>query len=132
MSLKSPESDARGFTLIEVVGALVVFSLGVLMVMNLSGALAVRMNSAALRSRVAVTVQNQLDSLQVEPYESLGTGSSSETIVIMGESYTLTRVILQSTAVIREVQVTLEPVDGSGPELTASTFVLRSWEGSAP
>ena len=127
MSLKPNRSDRRGFTLIEVVGALVVFSLGVLMVMSLSSALATQLNTAALKSQVAIVVQNQLDSLQVVPYDNLTAGSSAVSIVLRGESYTRTQVILQSTVLIKEVEVTLAPADGTGPELTASTFVLRSW-----
>ena len=127
MKLTLRQPDSRGFTLIEVMGALVVFSLGVLMVLTLSGALSVQMNTAALRSMVTVTVQNRLDSLQSVPYDSLTVGTSSQTITIRGESFTQTQTIIQSTALVREVQVTVEPVDGSGPDLTASTFVLRPW-----
>ncbi len=128
MSRSNSRSASKGFTLIEVVGAMVVFSLGVLMVMNLTGVMAVQMNTAALRSLVAVTAQNRLDSLQVEPYDSLAVGTTSENLSLMGQSYTLTDVVVQSTAMIREVQVTLEPSSGSGPEFTASAFVLRSWQ----
>ena len=42
-----------GFTLIEVIGALVIFSLGVMAVMNLTSTLSVSMEWAALRAATA-------------------------------------------------------------------------------
>lgn len=117
----------RGFTLIEVIGALMIFSFGVLMILNLSGVLSVQLRTASLRSMVSVAVQENLDSLQLRPYDSLPPGTTSDTLVFLGETFNVTREVVQSTALIREVQVTVEPADGSGPDRTASAFVARSW-----
>ncbi len=57
--LKAPGLSAAGFTLIEVIGALVIFSLGVLGVMQLGVTLSVRMEEAALRSELAVVGQER-------------------------------------------------------------------------
>ncbi|MFC1575414.1 hypothetical protein ACFL5A_02045 [Gemmatimonadota bacterium] len=118
---------SEGFTLIEVIGALVVFSVGVLMVLSLTGVVAMQMNAAGLRSMVNVAVQNKLDSLQLQPYDSLTVGSSTEDLVFMGETFIRTQTVLQATALVREVEVSVEPADGLGPNLTASSFVTRSW-----
>jgi hypothetical protein len=107
---------------------MVVFSMGVLMVLGLTRALSVQMNNAALRSIVTLSVQNRLDSLEAQPFDSLNAETTAETITLMGESYTRTHIILESSAMVREIQVTVEPVDGSGPDLTASGFVVRTWE----
>jgi len=117
----------NGFTLIEVVGALVIFSMGVLVLLSLTGVLSVQLNSAGKSTSVAAVVQNRLDSLAHVPYDSLLLGSSSDTIDLLGEPFFRRHLILQVTPMVREVQVTVEPVDGRGPELTTSTFVSRAW-----
>jgi len=123
-----PESrERRGFTLIEVVGALVIFSVGVLVLLNLTGVLSSQLNRAGKSTSVAIAVQNRLDSLQQVPYDSLILGSSQETIELLGEPFLRRQLIVQATPLVKEVQVTVEPVDGRGPELTASGFVSRRW-----
>lgn len=121
-------ADSKGgFTLIEVIGALVVFSLGVLMILNLTGALSTQINSAGLRSQVAMTLQNRLDSLQLVPYDSLTVGTVSDVLTLNGLVYNRTHRVLQVSALVKEVEVTVEAANGDGPHLTASAFVSVSW-----
>ena len=127
MSTATALPGRRGFTLIEVMGALVVFSLGVLMVMSFTGVLAQQLGTAAARSTLTVTVQNRMDSLQHSPWDSLAPGSSTDVVVIQGRPFLLSETVFQTTALVREVQVSAKPVDGSGPGVTSSAFVLRSW-----
>ena len=61
--------ERRGFTLIEVVAALVIFSLGVLVLLNLTGVLSLQLNRAGKSTSVAIAVQNRLDSLLQVPYD---------------------------------------------------------------
>lgn len=116
-----------GFTLIEVMAALVVFSAGVLMVLGLTETLAGRLSAAGIRTRVSVEVQNRLDSLQSLPYDSLSTGTSSDIVLIQGRAFNRTQRILQSTPLVKEVEVTLTPVEGGSPRLTSSAFIIRAW-----
>ena len=118
---------ADGFTLIEVIGALVVFSMGVLMVMGLTGTLSVQMERAALRSELAVVGQERLDSLELVPYGGLTVGTTTSSGSIRGETYTWSVVISDSTAVLRHVDVSGMPSSGSGPFFSGATFVARSW-----
>lgn len=117
----------QGFTLIEVLGALVVFSLGVLALLSLTGVLSLQMTQAGKSSSVAVATQNRLDSLQRVPYDSLPLGAFGDTVELLGELYLREHLVVQGTPLVKEVQVTVKPVDGRGPELTASTFVARAW-----
>lgn len=116
-----------GFTLIEVMAALVVFSMGVLSILGVTGALGRQLNRAGLRAQVAVTVQNRLDSLQLVPYDSLTVGTVSDTIHLQGRVFDRTHRVLQATALVREIEVTVAAEDGDGPDLTASTFVTVPW-----
>jgi prepilin-type N-terminal cleavage/methylation domain-containing protein len=116
-----------GFTLIEVIAALVVFSLGVLMVLGLTGILTRQLNEAGLQSRVGMVVQERLDSLRLVPYDSLSLEIESDTILLQGRVFRRTSRVLQTTPLVRELEVTVEGADGRGPRMTSSAFVLRPW-----
>ena len=116
-----------GFTLIEVIGALMVFSLGVLAVINLTGTLSVSMERAALRSELAVVGQERLDSLELVDYADLTVGTDTSSASIRGETYTWKVIVSDSTALVRHVAVTGKPSSGSGPAFSGSAFVDRPW-----
>ncbi len=119
--------SADGFTLIEVIGALVIFSMGVLAVVLLTNTLSVQMETAALRSQLAVVGQERLDSLELVDYANLTVGTTTSSASIRGETYTWSVTVSDSTAVIRHVSVTGIPSSGSGPSFSGSAFVDRSW-----
>jgi prepilin-type N-terminal cleavage/methylation domain-containing protein len=116
-----------GFTLIEVLGALVVFSAGVLMVLSFTGVLSSQLGMAAARSTLTVTVQNRLDSLQIMTWDSLAPGLSTDTLTILGKPFVLSESVFETTGLVREVQVSARAADGRGPGITSSAFVLRPW-----
>lgn len=120
-------SQADGFTLIEVIGALVIFSMGVLTVMGLTGTLSLQMQRAALRSELAVVGQERLDSLELVPYTTLAPGTSTSSTSIRGETFTWSLTVSDSTALMLHVKLTATPASGSGPSFSGSTFVVRSW-----
>ena len=127
MTRQSRKDESKGFTLIEVVGALVVFSMGVLLVLNLSTTLSTQMQQSVLRSSVVVEVQEALDSLADRPYDSLTVGNQQDTLWIRGILYSRTKSVTQSHPITRQVSVTLEPLNGTGPTFSASDIVLQSW-----
>ncbi len=116
-----------GFTLIEVIGALVIFSMGVLSVILLGGTLSVRMELAALRSELAVVGQERLDSLELVDYPNLTVGTTSSSASIRGETYTWSVTVSDSAVVIRHVALSGVPSSGSGPSFKGSAFVDRVW-----
>ena len=119
--------SADGFTLIEVIGALVIFSMGVLMVMGLGGTLSLQMERAALRSELALVGQERLDSLELVNYAALTLGTTTTSTSIRGETYTWSVTVSDSTAVMRHVVVSGVPSSGSGPSFKGSAFVDRVW-----
>lgn len=124
---KARRSSADGFTLIEVIGALVIFSMGVLAVVRLVGTLSVQMERAALRSELAVVGGERLDSLELVAYSALTVGTTSSSSSIRGETYTWSVTVSDSTALIRHVEVSGAPSSGSGPSFSGSAFVDRPW-----
>ncbi len=116
-----------GFTLIEVIGALVIFSMGVLAVMGLGAALTLQMEMAALRSELALVGQERMDSLELVDYATLSVGTTTTSTSIRGQIYVWSVTVSDSTAIIRHVAVTGVPSSGSGPSFKGSAFVDRDW-----
>ncbi len=117
-----------GFTLIEVVGALVILSAGVLMIMGLTRALSDQLNHSAARSVLSAEVNQRLDSLAQVPFDSLAAGSTrTDTLRIQGRIFLRTHRILQQTPAVKEVEVQGRASDGRGPRLTRTAFVTKPW-----
>ncbi len=119
--------SADGFTLIEVIGALVIFTMGVLAVVLVTDTLSVQMERAALRSELALVGQERLDSLELVDYVDLTVGTTTSSASIRGETYAWKVIVSDSTALIRHVAVTGIPSSGSGPSFSGSAFVDRPW-----
>ncbi len=116
-----------GFTLIEVVAALVIFSIGVLMVIRLSTASSTQMRYAGVSSALALRAAERLDSLEAEPFASLSTGTESDTFVVSGLDYERVVTLTRLTPLLARVDVTLTPVDGQGPMLATTSYVSEIW-----
>lgn len=117
-----------GFTLIEVIGALVIFSLGVIMVLQLTGALSRQMEFAAKTSQVVARAQERLDSLESLPFDSLTLGSRQDTTTILGTPYRLSTTVTAVTAILRQIDLTMAPSSGaSGPTYTTTSYSSAPW-----
>lgn len=117
-----------GFTFIEVIGALLIFSVGVIMVLDLTGALSRQMEIAAKTSVLVVRVQERLDSLEALPFDSLTLGSEQETVSIRGTDYLFTATVSEVTGVLYRMDITLAPaVAGTGPTHSLTSFAAAPW-----
>ncbi len=127
-SLPCRAAPASGFTLIEVIGALLIFALGVLMVVQSSGALTTQMRYSARSSEIVVQVHARLDSLETLPFDSLTAGTWVDTMTVVGSGYRRTTTVSRVTAILAEVQVTMVPLaSGGGPSYTATSYAAASW-----
>ena len=116
-----------GFTLIEVLGALLIFSGGVIMVLKVTSALSYRMEYLAVKSVVNVQGQEQMDSLMVLPYASLPVGVSAGSDTVRGITYVRQLTITQKSPLLRRLQLSLDPASGSWPSYGDSTWVRDPW-----
>ena len=116
-----------GFTLIEVMGAMVIFSIGVLMVMNMTTSLTNRYQSNTLRTNLSIVGQGRLDSIGALEYESVSVGNVMDTLTVSNETYTCTIAVSQTDPVSRTVEVSLAPLDGIGPRFDGTVYVVRVW-----
>jgi prepilin-type N-terminal cleavage/methylation domain-containing protein len=113
----------RGFTLIEVVGALVIFSVGVIMVLQLTGALSRQMEYAAKSSELVVRAQERLDSLEALPFDSITVGTRQDTLTVRGVRFVRQAVVTSVTALLRRIDVTVTPLTaGQGPSVSATSY----------
>jgi prepilin-type N-terminal cleavage/methylation domain-containing protein len=116
-----------GFTLIEVVAALLIFSVGVLMVIQVSSALGTQMRYAGVRSQIAVLAAERLDSLESTPLDSIVAGTAADTLRIQGLDYARTSTVALLTPVLARVDVAVTPVGGTGPSHAVTSYVSASW-----
>lgn len=117
-----------GFTLIEVIGSLVIFSLGVIMVLQLTGALTRQMEYAAKSSELVARVQERLDSLEALPFDSVLVGSRQDTLTVRGIRYVQTATVTSVTGLLRRIDVSLAPqITGDGPSYSATSYAATIW-----
>ncbi len=116
-----------GFTLIEVMGALVVFSLGVLSVVQITGVLSALLERAGLRSEIAVVGHARLDSLELIPYASLTLGATVDTLQLRGTDFVCTTTITQPSVLLRQIDLSVVPGTPPGPSFSGSTYVRLDW-----
>ncbi|MEX2467082.1 MAG: hypothetical protein WD995_09230 [Gemmatimonadota bacterium] len=129
--MRGPGRCARGvgggFTLIEVIGALVIFSVGVLMVIRLSTATGTQMRYAGVSSELAVRAAERLDSLDAAPFSALVMGVEVDALTMSGLAYERRVTLTRLTPLLARVEVVLTPVAGDGPTYTATSYVSEIW-----
>jgi prepilin-type N-terminal cleavage/methylation domain-containing protein len=116
-----------GFTLIEVIGALLIFSVGVLMVIQVSGALGRQMRYAGARSVLAVYANQYLDSLEAAPFTSVAAGTIADTFVVEGMNFESTVTVASVTQVLKRIDVSIDPITGSGPSYSVTSYRSDAW-----
>ena len=116
-----------GFTLIEVIGAILIFSVGVLMVLQITNALSRRTEYSAVNSTINVMGQQRIDSLSVLTYGSVAVTTTIDTVTIRNIRYKRQLVVSQYSPLVKKLDFTLSPVTGSWPTFDASTFLRDTW-----
>lgn len=117
----------RGFTLIEVVAALVVFAAGVLMAVRLAGGLSTQVRNSALRAAVVGTAQERMEELERLPYDSLTVGTTVEAVTIRGREYEVATSVGSYGRRVRSVEVVVRPEGEGGPSHDLLSYVYGPW-----
>lgn len=123
-----PSPRTAGFTLIEVIAALLIFSVGVLMVIQVSGALTQQMQYAARSSEIVALAHERLDSLEATPFDSLASTAELDTLTVDGVPYIRTLFVTPITGMLKQLHVTLYPVvTGAGPVYSVTSYTSSEW-----
>lgn len=104
-----------------------IFSVGVLMVLQVSGALGTQMRYAGARSQIAVLAGELLDSLEALPLASLAPGTTVDTVTAEDIEYECTTVITPLTGVLTRIDVSVTPIGGSGPSHSVTSYTSEPW-----
>ena len=120
-----------GFTLIEVMGALLVFVMGVLMVLRLSAAMTTQLEFSGVTSELVVVAHEQIDSLAATPFDSLEAKTEENDFKVgaLEIEYTKTvTVSLVNPLLYRfDVGVSLKDTLAWGPSYSVTTYSAGSW-----
>ena len=117
-----------GFTLIEVIGALLIFSAGVIMMLGVTRGLSASLEHSAINSLIAAEGQERMDSLTALTYANLPVGTRQDTLTFRGIRYRRRQVVTQYSPLVRKVDVTLDPLSsGVGPNFSASSYLSNPW-----
>lgn len=128
MTTCRPASRSRaGFTLIEVIAALVIFAVGILMIMRVSGALGTQMRYAGARSEIVALADERLDSIESTPFDSLIAGTQEDTVDVQGWPYLRRTSVFPLTPVLARVEVELVRVDSVGPAHAVTSYTSAVW-----
>lgn len=122
-----PSSSQAGFTLIEVMAALVIFSMGVLMTINLTDAMSEQLEVAAVRSEMVARARTTLDSLEALGYLAVPVNSVERDFVFGNRTYEETWTVSRYSPLILQVRVEMEPASGTGPTHTLTSYLFGEW-----
>jgi prepilin-type N-terminal cleavage/methylation domain-containing protein len=121
--------DRDGFTLIEVMGALVIFAAGVLLATSLTSALSVQLRNATVRSEATLIGQALMDSLSAHAtYGGVAAGASgSATLSILDRSYSRSWTAAQFGPRTRQVVVTVTSSFEGAPSFSGTIYLMEAW-----
>ena len=122
-----PRYRRGGFTLIEVVGALVIFSAGVLGIMRVGSSLTTQLRYSGARSEIVVLANERLDSIESMPFDSITAGVSQDTATVQGWAYERTVTITDLTPVLARIEVSMERTDSIGPSHAVTSYTSAVW-----
>lgn len=120
--------DSRaGFTLIEVVGALLIFSVALGAVIQFSGALGRQLEYAAVTTEITSLARQKVDSLEDVGFAGLSTGSAADQPSVRGRTYDRVWSVTAVHPLLYEIDVSVTPSTGSGPRVTLESYLTGSW-----
>lgn len=126
-STRAAPRGRGGFTLIEVIGAVLLFALAVGMATQLAGTLSEQVERSALRAGVVSAAQERLEELERLPFDSLDVGTEVDTITIRGEAVVCTTVVSAFDTRVRSMTVTVGPADSDGPSQELTGYAFGPW-----
>lgn len=97
----------RGFTLVEVMVALVILATGALAITQLSLSVAMLMQQSTAKTELITFAENRLEAVQAMEYEEIVAGVLEDTVVVRGHPYVRRVTITEPNSRMREIRIDL-------------------------
>lgn len=120
-------TDRSGFTLVEVMAALIILVVGVLAIARVTGGLALELRRAGALTSVIAATQTALEAAEAKSYSALLVGSQIDTVRIEGRPYVRTVVVSPTGARAKRIEVTVAPAVPPGPRHALVSYVHKRW-----
>lgn len=113
-----------GFTLVEVMVALVILATGALAVTQLSLSVAILMQRSTAKTELITHAENRLEAVQSLDYDSIRAGVTEDTVSVRGKPYVRRITITEPNSRMREIRVDLRS-DVESLAYSALTYVVE-------
>ena len=112
-------------------GALLIFVMGVLMVLNFGSALSTQLKDSGITSEIVVVAHEQIDSLAATPFDSVQAQTVANNFLV-GEQevqYTKTVTVSLVNPLLYKIEVDVSLTDTltSGPSYSVTTYRAGAW-----
>ena len=118
-------ADQTGFTLVEVLLAMILLSVATLGLVQLAGAAVLTSRSALSATAVGVHAENSLEAARDRGWVGNVPGTVTDTLTIRGVRYARRVTVAERNIRTREIRVDISKVAGGRMAYTALTFVVR-------
>lgn len=123
-----PPAPCRGgFSLIEVMGAVLILSVALGSVLRLATSITTRLEYVRDRAQASRLAEERSDSLRLVSYGTLVPRTWVDTVTRADQSWRLTQSVTQWSARLRRIQVTVQPVGDSVPSGQITTYKIDAW-----
>lgn len=120
-------TDRSGFTLVEVMAALIILVVGVLAIARVTGGLALELRRAGAQTAVIAATQTALEAEEAKSFSAISLGTRTDTVRIEGRPYVRTVVVSQAGARVKRIDVTVAPAVPPGPRHSLISYVHKRW-----
>ena len=100
-------ASTGGFTLVEVMVALVILAVGALALTHLSLSVAVLMQQSSAKTELIALAENRLESVQARAYADIDPGVEQDTVSVRGKAYVRRVTITAPNARTRQIAIDL-------------------------
>ena len=122
---RTPDRPEAGFTLLEVVLAMVLLSAGTLGLVHLAGAAVLTSRTARSATTVGVYADNALETTRDRGFTGTTPGITTDTLSIRGVRYARRVTIADRDTRTREIRVDIIRVTGSELAYSTLTYIIR-------
>ncbi len=100
-------ASTGGFTLVEVMVALVILALGALALTQLSLSVAVLMKQSSAKTELIALAENRLERVQAQDFDDIDPGVAADTVSVRGKAFIRRTTITAPNARTRQIEVDL-------------------------